>query len=67
MNKKTYWFLSLCGVLTTSYFHGLSVYAQENTRNPLTAETAVLISEGKIRLEDGRVDSLLYKGNILSP
>lgn len=67
MNKKTYWFISLCGVLTLSCFHGQPIYAQENTRNPLTAETAVLISEGKIRLEDGRVDSLLYKGNILLP
>ncbi len=67
MNKKTYCFISLCGVLTLSCFHGQPIYAQENTRNLLTAETAVLISEGKIRLEDGRVDSLLYKGNILLP
>ncbi|OTO01329.1 Rib/alpha-like domain-containing protein, partial [Enterococcus sp. 5B3_DIV0040] len=67
MNKKTYWLISLCGMMTVSFCHGQPVSAQENTKHPLTAETAVLISEGKIRLEDGRVDSLLYKGKLLSP
>ncbi|WP_438785481.1 Rib/alpha-like domain-containing protein [Enterococcus sp. DIV0421] len=67
MSKKTYWFISICGVMTIACLHGQTIYAQENTNSPLTEETAVLISEGKIRLEDGRVDSLLYKGNILSP
>ena len=43
------------------------VYADQLVKIPLTSETSRLISEGKIRLEDGKVDSLLYKGKILDP
>lgn len=60
-------FLSLGGLITTTFFLGQPVSAQEYPQLPLTADAARLISEGKIRLEDGRVDSLLYRGKILSP
>ncbi|WP_228381076.1 Rib/alpha-like domain-containing protein, partial [Streptococcus suis] len=67
MNKKTYLAMSLCFVLIVSLFCQSPVYAKEDTIIPLTSESAALISEGKIRLEDGHVDSLLYQGKILSP
>ncbi|MGM0229925.1 hypothetical protein IGJ28_002012 [Enterococcus sp. AZ091] len=67
MNKKTYLFISLYSILTVPLFYEQPIYAQENTKIPLTLESAKLISEGKIRLEGGQVDSLLYKGILLSP
>lgn len=67
MKKRDYLFLSLCAIVAVSCFSTQRIFAQESPKTPLTLDTARLISEGKIRLEDGSVDSLLYKGKILDP
>ncbi len=67
MKKRDYLFISLCGIVAIACFQRQPIVAKENTKIPLTLDTATLISEGKIRLEDGRVDSLLYRGKVLSP
>lgn len=58
---------SFCSIVGIILFCAPPVYADQLVKIPLTSETSRLISEGKIRLEGGKVDSLLYKGKILDP
>ena len=67
MNKKRYVIAGSVAIVLALGFQAQAGEAQEVDKIKLTIETAQAIAEGKIRLEDNRVDSLLYGEEVLKP
>lgn len=53
--------------MAVSIFKTNVIHAQTITKTPLTQETAQAIAEGKIKLESGKLDSLLFGQSALLP